>query len=195
MKTTRIHIQPCAAGYEYRLGASNTVHVARRDDVGTHLFDNVHTLYCMLTGRRPYDPGHEDHLIRRIEIITTYRAGPRPDRYAPDLRRAAGDGARVGEPVCTYLPDPSGETGWRVTYDIEPAQVSAVEVPPFRCRGGRTGVPVITTVHRPDGRVVPEDEWAPHVDGLYTAARHDMRRVEEPRLTVDTTRADRRMPA
>ena len=110
MKTTRIHIQPCAAGYEYRLGASNTVHVARRDDVGTHLFDNVHALYYMLTGHRPYDPGHEDHLIRRIEIITTYRAGPRPDRFAPDREPRGSRGSVIREPRMGFSPAPSSLT-------------------------------------------------------------------------------------
>ncbi len=99
MKTTRIHIQPCAAGYEYRLGVSKTVHLARRNDVGTHLFDNVHALYCMLTGHRPYNPAHEDHLIRRIEAITTYRAGPRPDRFAPDREPCCSRGSVIREPA------------------------------------------------------------------------------------------------
>lgn len=102
MSTTRIHIQPCAAGYEYRLGPSSTVHLARRDDVSSQLFDNVHALHCMLTGKRPYQAAYEDRLIRRIRAITAYRSGPRPDRFAPDRAPRAIDRATIREPICRF---------------------------------------------------------------------------------------------
>jgi hypothetical protein len=84
------------------------------------------------------------------------------------------------EPVCTYLPTPDGEEEWTVEYDVEPARESIVEAPPLRCRAGHPAYPVVVEVVRADGSPITEAEWEAHIEGLYTAARNDMRYVEEP---------------
>ncbi len=124
MTTSRIHIQPCAAGYEYRLGPSGPLHVARRDDVASHLYENVHALHCMLTGERPFDAGYEDHLIRRIASITRARLGPRPGRFAPDRPARRGEGAAVREPACTYRSAVARVEPLQVPYGRAPAGIA-----------------------------------------------------------------------
>ena len=174
MNTPRIHIQPCAAGYAYRVGSRSPLRIARRDDCRSRLYDDLHELYLTATGRRPIPAAREERLIQRVAQVTARTSVSSSAAY-PVLQ---GDGAMCQEPTCTYLPTPDGEE-WTVEYDVEPARASIVEAPPLRCRAGHPAYPVVVEVVRPDGSPITEAEWEEHIEGLYTAARNDMRCVEE----------------
>ncbi len=176
MNTPRIHIQPCAAGYAYRIGSRSPLHVARRDDCRSRLYDDLHELYLTATGRRSIPAAREERLIQRVAKETACPSVS-PSAAYPTPQ---GDGAMCQEPACTYLPTPDGEEEWTVEYDVEPARESIVEAPPLRCRAGHPAYPVVVEVVRADGSPITEAEWEAHIEGLYTAARNDMRYVEEP---------------
>jgi hypothetical protein len=176
MNTLRIHIQPCAAGYAYRIGSHPSLRIARRDDCRSRLYDDLHELYLTATGRRSISAAREQRLIQRVVELTA-RPSVSPSASYPVPQ---GDGAMCQEPACTYLPTPDGEEEWTVEYDVEPARASIVEAPPLRCRAGHPAYPVVVEVMRSDGSPITEAEWEAHIEGLYTAARNDMRYVEEP---------------
>lgn len=79
----RIEIQPCREGYAYRLGASKKLHLARRTDMTSPLYDHVRALDLMARGRVLYDAREEDRLIRKIKAITDAAQDPKPAQYAP----------------------------------------------------------------------------------------------------------------
>jgi hypothetical protein len=173
MAHSRIHIQPCAVGYEYRLGDSDVIHVARRDDLRSPLFDHVHILHLMLAGYAPYNAVQEERLIRRVVSLTP----PETDAMRPGASRNDG---HCQEPVCTYCPEPGEDEEWTVEYEVERVQTSTTHAPPWASRTGFPAVPIVVEVRGPDGKAVPGAEWAPHVNGVYTAAQNDLRRVREP---------------
>jgi hypothetical protein len=127
----------------------------------------------MLAGYAPYNAVQEERLIRRVVSLTP----PETDAMRPGASRNDG---HCQEPVCTYCPEPGEDEEWTVEYEVERVQTSTTHAPPWASRTGFPAVPIVVEVRGPDGKAVPGAEWAPHVNGVYTAAQNDLRRVREP---------------
>ena len=96
--SSRIEIQECPAGYQYRLRGSQTLHLARRDDVTSPLYDYLRELWHLSVGNIPFNARQEEGLIRQIEAITEAGREPNPAQFAPPPDATSGNAAdRAGE--------------------------------------------------------------------------------------------------